>query len=192
MTVRITNPRDWAQIKPGHTLPLGGERQRTVKIEFNTEAPTSVRMSYFDLEPDQDGNFAEHWCFIALIEGNEKVEVVADPGSEISVTSEGEVWFFTNDGQWTVSAEPRDDFVVLIGEPSESDHLRMMLEASQANFNLLRQQQEQERQERDNLAFRLAAIEAASRPSSAGTGSAPVSDQGQTQSASGDGSGVSA
>lgn len=191
MTIRILNPRDWAKLETGFAIPMNGEAARIVKIEFNTSGPAAIHMSY-DGVPDENGVVPEASTFLGMVNGLDKIEVVADPGSLIVATSEYEVWYCTNEGQFVGIPTPDDKFTELIGERTRAEVLEEMVALATHNYNQLRASQANERAELQAMAERLATAEAALRevePSSAVGESAPA--EGQAQSASGDDATVS-
>lgn len=183
MTIRILNPRDWEKLETGFAIPMNGDKARTVKVEFNTSGPAAIHMSH-DAAPDDDGAVAERSTFLGMVNGLEKIEVVADPGSLIVATSEYEVWYCTNEGQFNGIPTPEDKFTELIGERTRAEVLEEMIALTTHNYNLLRQSQAQERADAAAVAQRLAAAEAAlgeaQREQTAAPKPEPV--EGETQS----------
>ena len=91
MVVRLHNISKWARLKAGRLLELAGSQPRLIRLEVNCEAPTR-----FDLvAPDGKSVVA----FLAVVTGHEVIEFSAEATVRVGATSDGEVWFFTNDGE---------------------------------------------------------------------------------------------
>jgi len=98
MVVRIHNVSKWVKVPEGKVIELVGDRDRKVRIEVNCPEPTR-----FDVV---EGDFL---TFLAVVQGYEVLEFVAGAQAHVVPTTEGEVWYFTNDGDQI--AEERDDLV---------------------------------------------------------------------------------
>lgn len=154
MTIRILNPLDWSPVKPGDMLQLNGDHGRLVKIELNCEAPTRVDLSHFDA----DG--AERLTFLGILQGLDKIEVVAEANANIIFSTEGEVWYCTNDGVATAVTIPDEaSFTKLVGRKSRSEQLEQIIQIQQLGINRLMAAQEAERLERERLETELAAAQ---------------------------------
>lgn len=90
MTKRIHNVTKWKKLENGKGFAFTGMPNRLIRVDFNTMLPTAVMLV---------GEGDKH-TFLGMVEGldaiefrapNERVHVIAD--------SEGEVWYFTNDGR---------------------------------------------------------------------------------------------
>lgn len=89
MTKRIHNVTKWKQLHSGKGLQNEGLPNRLVRIDFNTMLPTAVMLV--------DG---EKHAFLGMVEGLDAIEFRAPKGLvHIVADSEGEVWYFTNDGR---------------------------------------------------------------------------------------------
>ena len=91
MVIKIHNVTKWSELKPGEALTLRGQegQPRKVRVELNCVAPTRVDLV------EGDGSV---W-FLGTVEGFEVVEFSTEAAeAQLVPTSEGEVWFFTNDG----------------------------------------------------------------------------------------------
>lgn len=165
MTIRILNPRDWAELIPGYVFEFGVPEgdARTVKMEFNCSQPTALHLSWED-GVDADGVVEVRRMFLATITGWDKVEFIALQGATLEATSDGEVFYFTNDGQFNGVMPTQDNFVKLIGEQSRSEQIEQMLRLQTMRLDQLRQQQAQERAVLNEALERLAAAEAVERP----------------------------
>ena len=154
MTIRILNPLDWSPVKAGDMLQLNGDHGRLVKIELNCEAPTRVDLSHFDAEGE------ERLTFLGILQGLDKIEVVAQSEASIIFSTEGEVWYCTNDGVATAVSIPDEaSFTKLVGRKSRSDQLEQIIQIQQLGINRLRAEQEAERQEIERLEAELAAAQ---------------------------------
>lgn len=151
---------DWDEMLPGQTILIGGEGERNIKIEFNTSMPTVFHICW---ETSNDvGEVKSHKVFLGVIHGWDKIEVAAGPSHWIEATSDGEVWYFTNDGQYTaVDHFGEHSFTKLIGEQSRADAMEQIIRQQTARIEQLRAQQAWERDNAAILAERLGAAEAA-------------------------------
>lgn len=90
MVVRIHNTDKWAELKPGEVLKLTGDGFRLIRVQVNCSYPTAFHV----VEDDRP-------VFLAVVQGHETLEFSAGASGEpvhLVATSEGEVWYFTNDG----------------------------------------------------------------------------------------------
>lgn len=199
MTIRITNPKDWDELLPGQTILIGGEGERNVKIEFNTSADTVFHLLW-ETADEATGDVKLHKVFLGYLRGNDKVEFSAGPQHWLEATSDGEVWYFTNDGQY-VAVNPLVgpdgegvNFTKLLGEQTRADAIEEMLRIQTARYEQLRQQQAVERQYYAEIEQRIAADEAAAREA-AGEQTIvvdPLAPEGEGDAGGGDGPSVSA
>lgn len=151
MTIRIINAEDWKCIKPGDWLEMPGEVDRLVKIEINAEAPTRV-----DYVPDARAKDGQRY-FLGVVQGMEKFEFRAGEHAALDFTSDGEVWYFTNDGAVTASPMPDDaSFTKLLQRKSRSEQLEIIMAMQTANYERLLAAQ---RAENEELEAQLAAAE---------------------------------
>lgn len=168
MTIRILNPFDWSPVKSGDMLQLNGDHDRIVKIELNCEAPTRIDLVHHDEVGE------ERTTFLGIIQGLDKIEVVADAAANLVFSTEGEVWFCTNDGLVTAVEIPDESsFTKLVGRKSRSDQLEEIIRIQQRGMDRLIIAQEHERYERERLEAELAAAQSATVDS--GTVVAPAS-----------------
>lgn len=184
MTIRIINAPDWRCLPPGEVLNFDGDHDRVVKVELNTEAPTRVDLMWHDA----DG--VEHRTFLAVVDGLEKIEVLADAAAYLDFSGGNEVWYFTNDGGVTTS--PMSDeasFTKLLGRKTRSDQIEMMMRLQQANYERLLAAQSVELSELE------AQLEAQRENSPSTDGGASIEEQPEppaTPAGEGEGEGTSA
>lgn len=96
MTKRIHNVTKWAKLGVGQVLELDGDAGRLVRLELNTSERTIVML--------EDG---EKLTFLATVDGLEAIEFNSPrPRVHIVCDSEGEVWYFTNDGRKIAGEHP--------------------------------------------------------------------------------------
>lgn len=172
MTIRIINAQDWKCIAPGDWLEMPAEAARLVKIEVNCEAPT--RIDYVD---DASDKGAQRY-FLGVVQGMEKLEVYAGPNAALDFTTEGEVWYFTTDGQVNAAEVPDEaSFTKLLQRKSRSDQLELMMQLQQANYERLLAFQ---RAENEELEAELARAEQ-HQGTTGGTGEAEQSAQSEPQ-----------
>ena len=91
MVVRIHNVTKWEVIDPGSVLRLTGAdgEPRKVRVELNCPEPTRVDLV------GADGRV----FFVAVVTGYEVVQFTTyDAECHLAFSTDGEVWFFTNDG----------------------------------------------------------------------------------------------
>ena len=144
MSMKLRNLKQWKQIPAGEFLDLPGKR-RLVKLEVNVEAPTR-----FDVE--QDGvpvllAVVEPWqCPLVM-------QFAVDGDCTVVPTTAGEVWYFTDDGQFVNYAVTTQSFTKLEQRMEMTPELEVtILKASlrkeqrlreQAELMLLKQQREE-------------------------------------------------
>lgn len=125
MVVRIHNLTKWSPLKPGDVLELKGLASRPVRIEVNTE--TTTRLDWIE---------GEKGTFLAVVNGYEVVEFVAGPEGHLVATSEGEVWFFTNDGDQVATARPEAvSFTKIATRRARNPELERMMYKMEQNMN---------------------------------------------------------
>lgn len=96
MVKRIHNVDKWALYKPTDFLSFEGMPGRRIEIDFNTEAKARVHLV------GETGN-----TFLAVIDGMERLEFVTSEAIvDLAITSEGEVWYFSNEGQEAAVSRP--------------------------------------------------------------------------------------
>lgn len=93
MVVRLHNVNKWQRLSPGEVLSLPGplDQPRKVRLEVNCVEPTR-----FDVVSGPAG--AEEHFFLAVVTGYQVLEFSVPGDVKVVPTTDGEVWFFTNDG----------------------------------------------------------------------------------------------
>lgn len=146
MTRRIINLHDWAPIAPGTFLHLMGEGVRSVEVEINSEREVSLFVLQ-PVEPDASGEAQWDRTFLGAHQGMEKYQFNCAGNSSIEVNSDGEVWYFTNDGQYTAVEMPDEEqFTTLVGRKERSDILEDIIRRQALGLQALHAQQEAERE----------------------------------------------
>lgn len=99
MTVRIHNLAKWQVLPAGSVLQFRGPEyegytpeHRRIVVEVNCEAPTSWKV----IEGPRDKE--PKITFLAVVQGLEKLEFTASADAELVPSGDGEVWYFTSDG----------------------------------------------------------------------------------------------
>lgn len=134
MVLRILNTADWSLLEVGKWLVLNGDHDRKLVVEINCEAPTVIHIV-------QDGATGRR-VFLGVVQGMEKIEVYAKADAYLDFTTEGEVWWFTNDGATSAVEIPEEaSFTKLLGRRSRSDQLELMLQKQAMNYERLLNQQ---------------------------------------------------
>lgn len=95
MRIKLKNLQRFKLVQPGDVIHLENPRPRVVKIEFNVETDTRLDIIYGDgkgkpLDP----------TFMCVIrpDGPQIVEFHAEGECQVLASSEGEVWWATDDG----------------------------------------------------------------------------------------------
>lgn len=122
MVVRIHNLTRFQRLKPGEGFVIGGLDRHKVRIEFNVDAPTAVTV--------QDG---DDLFFVAEFKGFEVVEFTAAPGATVFATSEGGVWFFTNEGDLIARESLAASYTRLANRRARNPDLELMMFKQQQN-----------------------------------------------------------
>lgn len=125
MVVRLHNLSKWEMLGAGKAIELLGEHPRRVRVEVNCEAPTR-----FDLVHGDEGEVT----FICVARGYEVMEFTAPGGSHILATSDGEVWFFTNEGDEVATDREQVSFTKMMTRRTRSEQLERMMALQQLNF----------------------------------------------------------
>lgn len=95
-TIRIHNVDKWAKYNPTEGLSFIGFANRKIEIDLNAEGPASVVLV------GDTGN-----TFLATIDGLARLEFIAtEPVVDLMITSESEVWYFTNEGGEAAVSRP--------------------------------------------------------------------------------------
>lgn len=90
MTINVGNPRRFEILMPGDTIYLGGSQGvRPVTLEVNSETDVSWKVIY------EEGDVR----FLATTKGRDKLRFVAEGRCHVEATSEGEVYYDTDDGR---------------------------------------------------------------------------------------------
>lgn len=131
MTIRLNNLSKWALLTPGNVFSFPGTEPRRVRIEFNCEAPTRIDVYYDD--PDNDGD--SKGTFVAVVMGMETVEFTAPPGAHLVATSDGEVWYFTNEGDQIANTREQVSFTRVMSRRSRNPELERMMFKMEQNMN---------------------------------------------------------
>lgn len=125
MVVRLHNMGRWAVLKPGDVLQLNGLPRRKVRVEFNTEAPTRIDL----VEP---GNVV---TFLAVVSGHEVVQFTAGAECHLVASSDGEVWYFTNDGDQIGTQFQNVSFTKIATRRARNPQMEMMMFKMQQNID---------------------------------------------------------
>jgi hypothetical protein len=152
MTIRIFKLSDWALLPPNSDLHLRLDNPgRKVTIQFNTESLTRIGWVVEGSEQDQ---------LLGVINGRDDVEFRPNGPGVVTVQGEGEVWFYTDDGEHTVAGDGAEQksFVKLLEPRDRSETLERIIEMQNRTHKRLMAAQEAERVA---LRERIAAMEAA-------------------------------
>lgn len=163
MTIKLNNLTKWQELPADKSLVLRGDSGvRKIVLNLNTEAPTSF------VALDKDGV----QYFLGVVDGQDAIHFSADGEVEVSYTSDGVVWYWTDDGD-DHSLEHEEGYRLFVKPMTreqrspEMDALALKMQEradrrfalQEANNQMLRQQLTTEREQRD--AERAAAAEAA-------------------------------
>lgn len=136
MVVRIHNPTKWARLEQGQMLALPGAGSRKVRLELNCSAPTHVML--------QEGEGGQTF-FLAVVDGMEVIEFAAGPDAFVICTTDGEVWYFTNDGDAGSYEVPNAvSFAKIANRRSRNPQLEMMMWKMEQRMNARLAQQAEE------------------------------------------------
>lgn len=125
MVVRIHNTGKWSQLEAGKIFKLTGMQRRRVRLEVNCEMPTR-----FDVVEDDD-----RVTFLAVVQGQEALEFSAGPNAHVAALSEGEVWFFTNDGDQVAIERPEAvSFTTIAGRRTRNPEMERMMFKMEQNM----------------------------------------------------------
>lgn len=120
---RIHNVSKWALYDPKTGLTFEGMPGRRIELQFNTV--TKARVVLVGEERN---------TFLAVIDGMDRIEFSADERIvDIVVTSDDEVWYFTNEGQQAAVSRPEAvSFTRMMSRRQRNPQLeRMMFEMRQ-------------------------------------------------------------
>lgn len=152
MTLRIFKLSDWQLLNVGQDLDLLLDTPgRKVTIKFNTVLPTRIGWHLDGSESD---------VLLGVIEGQDDVEFRPNGSGKVTVQSDGEVWFYTDDGSQTVAGDgnEQESYRKLLEPRDRSEVLERIIEKQNATHNRLLAAQAGERAA---LLERIAAQEAA-------------------------------
>lgn len=111
--IRLHNVSKWQPAPAGSVLHLPGENGRTIEVDLNTE--TEARVSLVtDGKP----------VFLASVKGREKLQFSVEDGDVyLGFESEGEVWYYTRDGENTaIERIDAESFTQMMGRRPERNH----------------------------------------------------------------------
>jgi len=100
MVIRIHDSARWRKLPNKKTLLLTGDKARKVLLEVNCPEPTQ----FYLVE-------GERSTFMANVHGLETIEFYADGVCEVVPTSEGDIWYYTDDGDETGYETDNPSFV---------------------------------------------------------------------------------
>lgn len=89
MVIKIKDPKRWMLLPEGEVIALEGAGRRPVRLEVNAVTSAAFQVRY----PD------DSVAFLAAFSGMETIEFVADGPLEVWVTSEADVYFYTDEGR---------------------------------------------------------------------------------------------
>lgn len=131
MVIKIRDPKRWMVLPADEVMALEGEGRRPVRLEVNAVTDASFQAVY----PNGD---VHH---LAAFKGMDTIEFVADGPMEVWVTSEGDVYFYTDEGRNLAFV---DDGKVSFAKPherrGESDQIIYMQGLMLANMQRREQQ----------------------------------------------------
>lgn len=117
--IRLHNVNKWVAAPSGSVLHLPGDNGRTIELDLNTETATLVSL-VTDGKP----------IFLASVNGREKLEFsVSDGAVYVAFESDGEVWYYTRDGENTaIERVDAVSFTQMMGRRPERNHqLELMM-----------------------------------------------------------------
>lgn len=125
MTIKVRDITKWAKLPAGFAINCVGEGLRRVKLEVNCETATR-----FDVVQ------GEEMTFLAAVDGLKTIEFVVDGPCEVAADTEGEVWFFTQDGEVTAIDDPEaTTFTKIAGRRSRNPELELMMFKAEQRMN---------------------------------------------------------
>lgn len=89
MVIKVRDPKRWALYPVGDCIPLYGVGRRPVRLE----AHAAKEAKFVAVYPD------DTVVLLAAFKGMDTIEFVADGPLEVWVECEGDVYFYTDDGQ---------------------------------------------------------------------------------------------
>nr|QJB21568.1 MAG: hypothetical protein [Microvirus sp.] len=178
MTIRVFKLSDWQLLPVGHDLELALDTPgRKVTIQFNTVLPARIGWV---------AEGGEQSVLLGVVEGRDDVEFRPTGPGKVTVESEGEVWFYTDDGEQTVAGDgaQQETYLKLLQPRDRAEELERMLALQSARHNALMAAQQADRAA---LLERIAAQEAALKEAANGADAGGVG-HGAAQADSGAGS----
>lgn len=154
MAIRIRKLSLWQLLETGKVLePLIDTAGRKVTVWFNTEQPARIGWVA------AGGRRADVDVLLGTIHGHDSVEFRPPGPGVLTVQSEGQVWFYTDDGESTVANDgsEQEPYTRLLEPKDRNQQLEEIIIRQQAAHNRRMKQQEAERVARD---ARIAALEA--------------------------------
>ncbi|HTN61994.1 MAG TPA: hypothetical protein VL147_10605 [Devosia sp.] len=89
MVIKVRDPKRWFLLPADEAISLEGQGRRPVRLEVNAVGEASFQAVY------TDGTVAH----LAAFQGMDTIEFVADGPVEVWVTSESDVYFYTDEGR---------------------------------------------------------------------------------------------
>lgn len=148
MVVRLHNLGKWLLLAPGASFVVQGLGAHQVTVDVNCEQRTPF------VVVRNDGS----QTFIASVEGMERLIFTAEPDEYLMATSDGAVWFFSNEGDQIAVESFEQSFTRLATRRERNPELELMM--WKQNQNMLRretQMAEQMAEFRADMAARAAA-----------------------------------
>lgn len=141
MTIRIFRLSDWVLLAPNEDLHLLLDNPgRKVTIEFNAEVATRVGWVADGSEKD---------VLLGIFAGREDIEFRPNGAGVVTVQSEGEVWYYTNDGDVNVAGDglEQSSYVRPLQPRDRSETLERIIETQNATHNRLMAAQQRHREQ---------------------------------------------
>lgn len=120
MVKRLDNLSSWKEWKAGDALLVGGFSAHKVVLDVNTETDAA----FVVIMPAGD---SEAIVPLGTVCGMDRFQFTAPVGAEVRVTSEGAVWFFTDEGDHITFEALGQSFVRLATRRERNPQLEMML-----------------------------------------------------------------
>lgn len=131
MVIRLHNVSKWARLDGG-ILPFVGIQHRKIRIDVNCETDTR-----FDIVIPGEGEEADKLIMLAAgVVGLETLDFTAPADCALHASSEGEVWYFTNEGDdQSVPAVEDEIFTTIANRRARNPQLEMMMFKQEQNIN---------------------------------------------------------
>lgn len=127
--IRLHNLDRWAKLPAGDVLHLAEGDLRKVRVQVNLEDRTS-----FHLRWQNEG--ADDLVFLGVAGPGVDVIECYTTGGDIVATSEGEVWYFTNEGQDTTFSRPEArSFTRTANRRARNPQVELMMFKMEQNIN---------------------------------------------------------